>query len=99
MVLSWWRHPVFVPRLLTPPGWPAPSAEYAIVYSLGVGGWLGPLLDAPASGADWSVLLPTFRLAGVRCGLRLGPGPWQPPQLSGGRLVTHSLTDIIDINI
>ena len=57
-----------------PPGWPAPPAEYAIVYSLGVGGWLGFLLDAPASGADWSVLLPTFRLAGVRCGLRLGPG-------------------------
>ena len=57
-----------------PLGWPAPSAEYAIVYSLGVGGWLGPLPDAPASVADWSVLLPTFRLAGVRCGLRLGPG-------------------------
>ena len=75
-----------------PPGWPAPPAEYAIVYSLGVGGWLGSLPDAPASGADWSVLLPTFRLAGVRCGLRLGPGPWQPPQLSGGRSLTHSLT-------
>ena len=63
-----------VPPCPLPPGWPAPPAEYAIVYSLGVGGWPGFLLDAPASGADWSVLLPTFRLAGVRCGLRLGPG-------------------------